>query len=135
MARTTGGEGGPALAPSALIFSAFALGMATAIAFRVLIILQHIAPAWVRPVWYFAVIGNLVFFFYRFRISQKRKRTVDQHGLISKIGACSGLSPADQEALLYLLRSIKRSPENINYLVITVVSIAAIGIDLGLFLL
>ena len=125
----------PALAPPGLIFGAFALGLATAIAFRALIVLQHVAPSWVRPVWYFAVIGNLVFFLYRFRIAQRRKRAVDQHGLIAKVEADTCFSPAERTALLYLLRSIQRSPENINYLVITVVSLAAIGIDLALLLI
>jgi len=124
----------PALAPAPLIYGAFALGLATAIAFRVLIILQHVAPGWVRPVWYFAVIGNLAFFSYRYRIAEKRKRTVDEHGLIGKIEADTCFSPVEREALIYLLRSIKRSPENINYLIITVFSVVAIGIDLALVL-
>jgi len=33
------------------------------------------------------------------------------------------------QALAYLLRSIKRSPENINYLIISVFSVVAIWID------
>jgi hypothetical protein len=117
-----------------MIYGAFALGLATAIAFRALIVLQHVAPGWVRPVWYFAVIGNLVFFLYRYRIAQKRKRTVDEHGLIAKVETDTCFSPDERSALLYLLRSIKRSPENINYLVITAVSLAAIAIDLALLL-
>jgi hypothetical protein len=35
---------------------------------------------------------------------------------------------------VYLLRSIKRSPENLNYLIISAFSIAAIGIDMALVL-
>jgi|MudIll2142460700_1097286.scaffolds.fasta_scaffold125863_2 hypothetical protein len=124
----------PALAPAPLIYGAFALGLTTAIAFRVIIILQHVAPGWVRPVWYFGVVGNLVFFYYRYRIAEKRKRAVDEHGLIGRIEADACFSPAEREALVYLLRSIKRSPENLNYLIISVFSIVAIGIDLALVL-
>ena len=124
----------PALAPAPLIYGAFALGLTTAIAFRVIIILQHVAPRWVRPVWYFGVVGNLVFFYYRYRIAEKRKRAVDEHGLIGRIEADACFSPAEREALVYLLRSIKRSPENLNYLIISVFSIVAIGIDLALVL-
>lgn len=122
------------LAPAPVIYGAFALGLTTALAFRVIIILQHLAPAWVRPVWYFAVIGNLVFFFYRYRIAEKRKRAVEQHGLIARIEADTSFSPADREALAYLLRSIRRSPENINYLIISLFSVAAIAVDLALVL-
>jgi hypothetical protein len=125
----------PELAPAPLIYGAFALGLTTAIAFRVIIILQHFSPGWVRPVWYFAVVGNLVFFYYRYRIAEKRKRAVDEHGLIGKIEADTCFSPMEREALVYLLRSIKRSPENLNYLIISAFSIAAIAIDLALVLL
>jgi hypothetical protein len=124
----------PALAPAPLIYGAFALGLTTAIAFRVIIILQHVAPGWVRPVWYFGVVGNLVFFYYRYRIAEKRKRAVDEHGLIGRIEADTCFSPAEREALVYLLRSIKRSPENLNYLIISAFSIVAIAIDLALVL-
>jgi hypothetical protein len=124
----------PALAPVPMIYGAFGLGLATAIAFRVLIVLQHFAPAWVRPVWYFAVVGNLAFFFYRYRIAEKRKRAAEEHGLIGKIESGACFSPDEREALVYLLRSIKRSPENLNYLIISVFSIAAIAIDLALLL-
>jgi len=121
-----------ALAPAPLIYGAFVLGLTTAIAFRVIIILQHVAPAWVRPVWYFAVVGNLVFFYYRYRIAGKRKRAVAEHGLIERVETDKCFSPAEREALGYLLRSIDQSPENINYLIISVVSIVAILIDLML---
>ena len=106
--------GKTALAPAPLIYGAFALGLTTAIAFRVIIILQHMAPRWVRPVWYFAVVGNLAFFFYRYRIAVKRKRAVQEHGLIARVEADTCFTPAEREALGYLLRSIERSPENIN---------------------
>lgn len=124
----------PALAPPLLIYGACALGLTTAIAFRI-IILQHFAPVWVRPVWYFAVVGNLAFFYYRYRIAEKRKRAVEEHGLIAKIEADTCFSRVEQEALVYLLRSIKRSPENFNYLIISAFSIVAIAIDLALVLL
>ena len=132
MAMVPHDEGKTALAPAPLIYGAFVLGLTTAIAFRVIIVLQHIAPGWVRPVWYFAVIGNLVFFYYRYRIGQKRKRAVEDHDLIARIESGSILSSTEREALGYLLRSIKRSPETINYLIITAVSILAIAIDLAL---
>lgn len=134
MTTTAQGREKHTLAPSPLIYGAFALGLATAIAFRGLIILQQVAPLWVRPVWYFAVVGNLAFFYYRYRIAEKRKRTVEMHGLISKIEADTCFSQVEREALVYLLRSIKRSPENINYLIISVFSIVAIGIDVALVL-
>lgn len=129
---TRRGTGARGLAPAPMIYGVFTLGLATAIAFRGIIILQRIAPAWVRPVWYFAVVGNLVFFYYRYRIAEKRKHAVVEHGLVARVEADTCFSPDEREALGYLLRSIERSPENINYLIISAFSVLAIVIDLVL---
>ncbi len=122
----------PAIAPAYKIYGYFVLGLATAIAFRALIVIDHVQPAWVRPVWYFGVLGNLVFFFHRFRISEKRKRAVAEYELIEKIQSRAELSSMDREVIVYLLRSIKLSPENINYLIIFLFSFLAIAMDLAL---
>lgn len=112
------------------IYGVFVLGLATAIAVRALIVLSHVQPSWVRPVWYFAVLGNFVFFYYRYQITEKRKAAVQNHQLIEKLSTGQPLSQDDREVLSYLLSSITKSPEHINYLVIFVFSIVAIGIDI-----
>ena len=122
----------PSIAPAYKIYVYFILGLATAIAFRPLIVIDHIQPTWVRPVWYFGVLGNFVFFFYRFKVSVRRKRAVSEFQLIEKIQSGDSLSPTDQEVIIYILRSIKLSPENINYLVIFLFSLIAIGLDVVL---
>jgi hypothetical protein len=120
---------GPTIASNYKIYGAMALGLSTAIGFRALIIIDHIQPDWVRPVWYFAVLGNFLFFWHRFLITQKRKRAIQDHQLIEKIRAEAVLSVKERNALTYLLQSIKRSPENINYLIISIFSLVAIGAD------
>ena len=60
---------------------------------------------------------------------------MEEHGLISKVEADTCYTPVEREALAYLLRSIKRSPESINYLIISVFSIVAIGNDVAMVLL
>ncbi len=120
----------PRLVSSSMIYAAFGLGLLTAIAIRAIIVLNHIAPSWVRPVWYFAVIGNFFFFYYRFKISQKRRRAVDEYQLIKKIQTNPHIQKEDRDVLVYLLFSIRRSLENINYLIIFLFSIVAIAIDL-----
>lgn len=121
----------PEISSRAMIYGAFALGLATAIAVRSLLILDHIQPSWVRPVWYFAVLGNFIFFLYRYKITVRRKRAVRKHQLIEKLSSQQPLSPDDIKVLTYLLTSIKRSPENLNYLIISVFSVLAIAIDLA----
>ena len=115
---------------SAIIIGAFTLGLITAIAMRALIVLMHVSPVWVRPVWYFAVVGNFFFFYYRFMITQRRKKAIADFGLIEKIKAGSALSDDDRDVTVYLLRSIEKSLENYNYLVIFIFSILAIALDI-----
>ena len=122
----------PAIAPAYKIYGFFLLGLTTAIAFRALIVLDHVQPTWVRPVWYFGVLGHFVFFFHRFKISEKRKRAVAEYQLIEKIKSGAVLSPEDREVMVYILRSIKLSPEHINYLTIFLFSLLAIALDLAL---
>jgi hypothetical protein len=114
------------------IYGYMALGLATAIAFRLLIIIDHIEPGWVRPVWYFGVLGNFVFFHYRFKITRKRKQVIRDNRLIQKIESCNELTEKERGALTYLLSSIDRSPESFNYLIISIFSVLAIAIDIGM---
>ena len=125
----------PSIAPAYKIYGYFILGLSTAIAFRALIVLDHIQPTWVRPVWYFGVLGNFVFFFYRFRVSGRRKKAISNFQLIEKIQSGNSLTATDREVIIYILRSIKLSPENINYLIIFLFSLLAIGLDIALYYL
>ena len=120
---------GPKIASNYKIYGAMALGLSTAIGFRALIVIDHFQPDLVRPVWYFAVLGNFLFFWHRYLITQKRKRAIHDHQLIEKIQAETVLSVKERNALTYLLLSIKRSPENINYLIISIFSLVAIVTD------
>jgi len=122
----------PTIAPAYKIYGYFILGLSTAIAFRALIVIDHVQPTWVRPVWYFGVLGNFVFFLYRFRVSVRRKKAVSEFQLIEKIQSGDPLTTIDQEVIIYILRSIKLSPENINYLIIFLFSLLAIGLDISL---
>lgn len=118
------------MSPKYKIYGAFILGLSTAIAIRALIVLNHVEPAYVRPVWYFAVLGNFVFFYYRYQITEKRKKAIQDYQLIEKILTQRHLSEEDRDVLVYLLTSIRKSPEHINYLIIFVFSLLAIAIDL-----
>jgi len=75
----------PTIASPYKIYGYFLLGLSTAIAFRALIVLDHVQPGWVRPVWYFGVLGNFVFFLYRFRVTERRKKVVKEFQLIEKV--------------------------------------------------
>lgn len=123
----------PRTLPAFIIYSFLALGIISAIAFRAISILQSIEPVWVRPVWYVGVIGYMVFFLYRYYISEKRKKVVQKFQLIEKVRGNTCLTYEDRDVLIYLLTSIRKSPENINYLIIFILSILAILADMYIF--
>jgi len=119
----------PKIVPKPVIVGAFVIGLLSSVAFRAIILLQKYNPGWVRPVWYFGVLGYMLFFIYRYSISHRRKRAIEQSGIIEKIRTGETLSTDDRDAALYLLNSVRKSQEDWNYLAIFVLSIVAIALD------
>lgn len=122
----------PVLKHGYIIYAAFIVGLLSALAIRALVVITHIDPDWVRPVWYFAIISNFAFFYYRFGISRKRRAAIEDYRLIEKIESGQCPTGEDREVLLYLLGSIRVSLENYNYLIIFIFSLVAIALDLVL---
>ncbi len=116
--------------PKPVMLGFFVVGVLSSVAFRAIILFQKYHPGWVRPVWYFGVIGYMIFFLYRYTISHRRKRTIAQTDIIGKLRDDKPLSADDREAAMYLLNSIRKSPEDWNYLAIFILSLAAIALDL-----
>jgi hypothetical protein len=124
----------PHILPKYIIYGFFVIGLISAIAFRAIIVFQHLEPSWVRPVWYAGIVGYIFFFLYRYRITKKRKKAIDDFELIDKVKANACLTEEDREIVLYLLSSIKSSPEDLNYAIIFILSILAILADILLSL-
>jgi hypothetical protein len=119
----------PKIVPKHLIITLFVVGLLSSVAFRAIIILPRYDPALVRPVWYCGVIGYIIFFTYRYIITQRRKRTIEQSGILTKLETGEALNPDDRAATLYLLNSIRKSPEDWNYLAIGALSVVAVILD------
>ena len=119
----------PKIIPQPIIVGFFLLGLLSSVAFRAILFLQKYEPRYVRPVWYFGVIGYMVFFIYRYYISQRRKRTIARSDLIEKIRTGAPLTPEDRAANLYPLNSIHKSQEDWNYFAIFILSIVAMALD------
>jgi len=120
----------PHIVPKYVVYTFFLLGLVSAIAFRAIIVFQHLEPSWVRPAWYIGTAGYFLFFLYRYRITRKRKKAVEAFQLIEKIKVNACLEPEERDVLLYLLSSIKLSLEDINYAIIFVLSVIAVAADL-----
>ncbi|HEX5222389.1 MAG TPA: hypothetical protein VFZ59_22740 [Verrucomicrobiae bacterium] len=119
----------PRVLPKSIIIGAFLIGLLSSVAFRAIILLQKYSPGWVRPVWYFGVLGYMLFFIYRYYISHRRKHAIEQTNIIEKIRGGETLNSDDRDAALYLLNSVRKSQEDWNYLAIFVLSIVAIALD------
>ena len=120
----------PNTVSKSVIYGFFILGLLSAIAFRIIIVFQHIEPTWVRPVWYAGILGYLAFFLYRYSISRKRKKAISDYDLINKLKKNDCLSQEDREVVSYLLSSITKSMEDMNYYIIFILSILAIAADI-----
>jgi hypothetical protein len=108
----------------------FLIGVLSAISFRALIIFTHVHPEWFRPVWYLGTGGYVIFFLYRYWISYRRKQAIRQYALLEKLRGQEGLSGEEREVLIYLLSSLAKSREDLNYLLIFFLSILAVVADL-----
>jgi hypothetical protein len=122
----------PHTLPGPVIHGFFLIGVFSAVAFRIIIVLQHLEPSWVRPVWYAGVIGYIFFFLYRYHISKKRKKAVRDYDLIEKLKTNACLSDDDRDIVIYLLSSIMKSMEDLNYYIIFILSILAIAADIAI---
>jgi hypothetical protein len=120
----------PHTVPPLVINVFFLIGVISALSFRALIVFTHVSPQWFRPVWYLGTIGYLIFFLYRYWISHKRKNAIRQYGLLEKLRGGASLSGEEREAVVYLLSSITKSREDLNYLFIFILSFLAVAADL-----
>lgn len=117
-----------------VIYLFLVIGLLSAVAFRLLTIINTFSPALMRPVWYFGVIGYIFFFAYRYRISEKRKKAIRANRLLEKIQGQGEITAEDRALIAYVLSSLIKSKENLNYLFIFVLSIAAVAVDILLAL-
>lgn len=123
----------PRVMPPYMIYGMLTLGLISAFSFRVIIVLERVEPAWVRPVWYLGAGGYVFFFFYRYMITRRRKRAIGEHRLLEKLQGGEPFTDEERSVVLYLLSSVKSSKEDINYVVIFALSVLAIVTDLFLW--
>lgn len=124
----------PKTVPGWVVYLFLVIGLLSAVAFRLLTIVNTFTPALMRPVWYFGVIGYIFFFAYRYHISEKRKNAIRANRLLEKIQGQGELTSQDRALIAYVLASIIKSKENINYLFIFILSIIAVALDIVLAL-
>jgi len=107
----------------------FIIGLVSALLFRILIFFNNFWPAYSRMIWYAGVLGYIFFFAFRFYISFRRKKTISRNKLIEKIEV-SNIEKNDKDEIIYIMNSIMKSREMINYIFIFSVSALTILVDI-----
>ena len=125
---------GSRLLPSWVIRLFFVTGLVSATLFRLIIFLNRINIVWARIAWYAGVLGYIGFFGYRYFIAAKRRKAVMQNNLLIKVKN-SDIEPVAKAEIEYLLNSLTKSREIVNYIYIFATSIIAIVLDIVLTLL
>ena len=87
-----------------------------------------------RAAWYIGVLGYIMFFGFRYYIARKRRNTIQQYNLLEKLDA-SDMEKESKEEIRYLLDSLIKSREILNYRYIFVTSGVAILLDIFLTVL
>ena len=104
----------------------FVIGLVATIAIRAVTVLIHLDPVYGKVAWYIGVGGFLLFFVYKFRVSQARSRAVAQANLIDKINAQKQLTQEDYSLISAMLCALSSKKERINYLFIFALSAIAL---------
>ncbi len=118
--------------PPWVAWAAFLLGLTGSLSLRLILVAKAYRPELIRLFWYIGVCGNMLFFLFRAYITQRRRRLVEQMGLLQRLKERRSLCPEEYEALHYLVGSLYVSKERWNYFIIFFFSLLAIAWDLFL---
>lgn len=104
----------------------FWIGIASTIAYRVIILLTGWSDFWLKLAWYFGTIGFILYFAHRYQVSAHRVRLVKERDLENKVTGLTGLSEDDRAAMKYVFESLESSTEKWIYVTIFVSSIVTL---------
>jgi len=104
----------------------FIVGVIATISIRAVTILMDFSPIYGKIAWYVGIGGFLIFFIYKFKISQSRVKLIIENGLIDKIANQKQLAKVDYGNVEELLCSLVSKKERINYFFIFILSALAL---------
>jgi hypothetical protein len=123
-------NGGAHVLPKWVVLLFFWLGLTAAVCIRSLMLVSHYSPQAAHWIWRFAMLAYTFFFGYRFVIGKRRRNIIFNQNLIEEVEQVKGFDPSSRQAVLYILNSIVRSKELVNYGVICLLSVLALLLDL-----
>ena len=93
----------------------FIIGIIATVAIRVVTVLIHMDPLYAKIAWYVGVGGFLIFFVYKFKVSQSRAKLINHQNLVDKIKNKVKLKDDDYNLIGALLCALSSKKERINY--------------------
>ncbi|MBI4089962.1 MAG: hypothetical protein HY421_01020 [Candidatus Kerfeldbacteria bacterium] len=96
-------------------------GLIATIAYRAIIVVEYVEGPWVKIMWYVGTIGFILYFAHRYQVTEVRSALIRNRQLQDKINR-SNLSTDDQQALAYILGTLRSSKERWTYVTIFVSS-------------
>lgn len=121
----------PTPSPKPLRTMFFWIGIFATLAYRAIIVLEHVDGPWLKITWYLGTLGFVAYFAHRFSVTEKRAKVISDFKLIEKIDDASW-SSEDRSALRYVLTTLRSSKERWNYIMIF--GSSAVAILVGLWL-
>lgn len=110
----------------------FWVGIIATLAYRIVIILTHVDPVWLKVSWYIGTVGFIIYFWHRYQISELRSELIKKNELSRKIAQVAELSSDDKESMDYIFKTLLSSREKWNYIFIFVSS--GLALLIGIYL-
>lgn len=104
----------------------FIVGVLATVAYRIIVVLNHYSPVLVQIAWYIGTVGFVWYFAHRFRIENRRNKTIKEMKLVEKINTDNCLSVEEKKSLTYILESLQTSLAKWNYIIIFIFSALAL---------
>ena len=112
---------------SAVSWIFFGIGIISALAVRLVAILDYHSPVYGRIAWYIGGAGFTLFFLYKFKASSSRARIIREYGLMDNVDAKRSLSERQAAFIRQILCNASSRKERINFFFIFILSVLAIA--------
>ena len=113
----------------------FITGIIATVAYRIIIILNHYSNFSAVIAWYIGTVGFIVYFYHRYRISEKRVKLIRQYRLDEKVEKLKELNDDEKQVMKYIFHTLKSTKEKWNYICIFFFSFIALIIGFYLDLI
>lgn len=108
----------------------FVIALIATVAIRVVTVLTHLNPVYGKIAWYIGIGGFVIFFIYKFRVTQGQARIVREKKILEKINRPAELTVEDCSLIEAVLCSLTSQKDRITYFFIFALSALTLFIAL-----